>query len=249
MAAGPSLSWEIVVAGIGHVLLFSTVAIAKCSSSEEPLFKAEDTIQVALAGPPKNDTQMPQLAERAPTAPKAAPTPPTNQPPPNPSDLAFHTPDAPAPEGDPLADARQRAIDALRRQQALQDLSAPIGKEDRLASNPEGSEEAGTQATSGVNDPELARWVKACEAAVRPNWHPLPSICAANPRLEVIIQVDIDGEGRLTSRPDVRKSSGNLSFDEAARRAVESAGKLPKPPDRFADGMSATSRFNAKECP
>ena len=46
----------------------------------------------------------------------------------------------------------------------------------------------------------------------------------------------------------VKKPSGNTSFDEAARRAVESTGSLPKPPPRFTDGLIATLKFTGKEC-
>lgn len=250
MPVGPTISWEIPVALFAHVALAAVVTLARCSSSEEPLFKPQDTIQVALSGPPKNVTRMPQKAERAPEAPKAAMADPTvPPPPPTASDMAFKTPDAPKTKGDPNADAkRQQAIDDLRRRAALDNLSAPIGKEDRLASNPDGSEDAGDEATSGISDPELARWQLKARDKVGENWHPLPSLCAANPGLEVIVAVDIDAAGNVEGAPAVKKKSGNGSFDEAGRRAVEATGALPKPPARFTNGLTATLRFTGKEC-
>lgn len=250
MAGGPSITWEVPAALFGHVFLAVFVMVARCSSpSDEPLFKPQDTIQVALAGPPKNVTRMPQKAERAPDAPKAAASDPkAPPPPPTNSDMKFETPDAPKTKGDPNADARQKAMDELRRRAAMQDLSADVGKEDRLASNPDGSAEAGSEATSGVNDPELARWTQKAREAVGKNWSPLRSICLANPGLQVLVAVDLDAAGNVQGSASVKKPSGNTSFDEAARRAVESTGSLPKPPPRFTDGLIATLKFTGKEC-
>ncbi len=247
MPVGPTITWEIPVALFAHVALATLVIVARCSSSaEEPLFKPQDTIQVALAGPPKNVTRMPQKAERAPDAPKAAmadPTAPT--PPPNPSDMAFKTPDAPKTKGDPNADARQKAIDDLRRRAALDNLSAPVGKEDRLASNPDGSEDAGDEATSGIHDPALAKWQAAVKRSVEGNWHPLLATCQANPNLEVLVAVKVDAGGNPVEPPKVVQSSGNHSLDESARRAVESTGRLPAPPAGY--NVTATNRFKCKE--
>lgn len=250
MSVGPSITWEIPVALLAHVLLAATVAVGRCTSAEEPLFKPEETIQVALAGPPKNVTRMPQKAERAPDAPKAPDIPkaPDTPPPPNPSDMAFKTDQAPPVKGNPNADALQKARDELRRRQALDNLSAPIGTEDRLASNPDGSEDAGSEATSGIHDPELARWQIKAREAVSKNWHPLRSLCVANPKLEVLVAADLDANGNVKGPPTIKKKSGNTSFDEASRRAVEATGALPKLPPRFTDGLIATLKFTGKEC-
>lgn len=248
MPVGPSITWEIPVALLAHVALAATVAIGRCSSAEEPLFKPEDTIQVALSGPPKNVTRMPQKAERAPDAPKAPDVPQAPDAPPstNASDMAFKTDKAPPVKGDP--NALQKAKDELRRRQALDSLDAPVGQVDRLASNPDGSEDAGSQATSGVNDPELARWTAKARELVGENWHPLPSICAANPGLDMLVAVELDANGNIIGAPTIKKKSGNASFDEASRRAVEATGALPKLPARFTHGLTATLKFTGKEC-
>lgn len=251
MAAGPALTWELPLAALGHAVLFAIVMVAKCSGgASEPLFKPQDTIQVALSGPPKNVTRMPQKAERAPDAARAAaPDAKVEPPPPTASDMAFKTPEAPKTKGDPKADpdAMKKALDDLKRQQALADLSAPIGKENRAASSPDGGE-GGDTSSSGINDPELARWQLKARDAVGRNWHPLPQICAANPGLEVQVRVDIDPSGKQTAAPEVVKKSGNHSFDEAARRAAELTPQLPPPPAKFSEGIGATLRFTGKEC-
>jgi TonB family protein len=251
MPAGPSLTWELPLAAFAHAVMFAIVAVARCSSGEsEPLFKPQDTIQVALAGPPKNVTRMPQKAERAPDAPKAsAPDVKAPPPPPNASDMAFKTPDAPKTNGNPDAAAEmQKKLDELRRKQALQDLSAPLGKEDRAASSPDGSAEGGDQSSLGVNDPELARWQRKARDLVGKNWHPLPQICAANPGLATLVRVSIDAGGQQVEAAEVVQKSGNFSFDEAAKRAVEATPSLPALPEKYKDGLYATLRFTGKEC-
>ena len=229
MPAGPAVTWEILVAVFGHAVLFAAVTLARCNlGSDEPLFKPENTIEVALSGPPKNVTRMPQKAERAPDAPKAPAADPT-APPPNPNDMAFKTPDAPKSKGDPnAADAMQKALDDLKRRQALQDLSAPIGKEDRLASSPDGGD-AGDEASSGINDPELARWKLDFMRRAAANWHPLASQLS-NPSLVVLIRIQLDESGKLLGKPEIAKRSTSPSFDESARAAVEQTGTfLPLP--------------------
>ena len=204
--------------------------------------------QVALSGPPKNVTKMPQKAERAPDAPKAS-APDAPVPPPNASDMAFHTPDAPKTKGDPNADAAmKKAMEELKMRQALQDLSAPIGTQDRAASSPDGEDEGSSSATSGIRDPETARWIEKARQAINANWHPLRSVCASNPRMEVVVQVPVDPSGNQTSSPEVVQRSGNVSFDEAARRATEATGRLPPPPAKYASGVTATLSFKGKDC-
>lgn len=247
MPQGASLSWEIPLAAFGHAVIFAVVTLARCSGGEEPLFKPQETIQVALAGPPKNVTRMPQKAERAPDAPRAPDVPkaPDTPPPPNTSDMAFKTPDAPPTKGNPKADLMQKKLDELQRQRALQDLNAPVGTEDRAASNPDGSEEGGPEATAGINDPALAKWQAEVKRRVEANWHPLLATCQANPSLAVQVAVKIDATGAPTETPRVVKSSGNVSIDESARRAVEATGRLPAPPAGY--NVTATNSFKCKE--
>ena len=241
MPASPSLSWEILVAAFGHAVLAALVVLARCSSDgDEPLFKPQDTIQVALAGPPKNVTRMPQKAERAPDAPRAA-APDVTAPPPTPttSDMAFQTPDAPKTKGDPNADARQKAMDELRRRAALQDLTAPVGREDRLASSPDGGEVGGSSSQAGLNDPALARWAENAKRQIAANWSPI----RADPNLVVILLIEVDASGRQTAAAKVRKSSGSVSFDESARRAAELTPQLGRVPEKFPDGLSVAITF------
>jgi hypothetical protein len=246
MPAGPSLTWELPAAAFGHALLFAIVTIARCGSGgEEPLFKPQETIQVALSGAPKNVTRMPQKAERAPDAFRA-PSTDVKAPPPTPtnSDMAFQTPDAPKTKGDPNAEARQKAMDELRRRQALRDLTAPLGDEDRLASNPEGVEGgSGANASAGVNDPALARWAERAKQQISANWHPLQR----DPNLVVVLLIEVEASGRQSAAPKVRKSSGSVSFDETARRAAETTPNLGRLPEKFPDGLAVELTFTLRD--
>ena len=243
-ATSRSMTWEIPAAGLFHVALAGLALLTQCERESTPLFKADDVMMVEMAGPPKMTTRMPQKAERAPDVPKGSDAS-AQPPPPNPSYMAFCTPDAPEASGDPNA-ARQALIDKMRREQAIRDLSAPEGTVDRSATSPEGSDVAGESAQGGIHDPEVAKWIKEVDERVRGNWHPLLSICQTKRDLAVVVTVDVDATGKTTSDPTVRRSSANASLDGSALRAVEATPQLPAPPPRFTDGVTATITFPCK---
>ena len=195
-----------------------------------------------MSGPPKSDSRMVQKAERAPDAVRGATKPTADPPPPNPSDMAYKTPEAPVTKGQQDA-AMQKIMDDLRREKMVHDLSAPLGTTDRAASDPNGSGD-GSTATNGINDPELAKWMKKVDDKVRPNWHPLVATCQANPRLKVGIAVSLAGDGTVKDDPTVGKPSGNGSLDQSALRAVQQTGNLPPLPARFAGGLDANVIFD-----
>ena len=245
----PALLIEWPAALFAHVfvglMLFMVNLFPSCGN-KEPLFKPEDVMEVSMSGPPKSDSRMVQKAERAPDAVKGsdAPVPP---PPLNQSDMAFHTPDAPENKGQKDADvARQKIMDDLKRQELLKDLSAPIGTQNRAASDPNGSGD-GSTATSGINDPETAKWIKKMKEKVSPNWHPILSICQANPKLTVIIKVQMNADGTLAGDPSIGTSSGNGSLDQSALRAVQQTTNLPPPPAKFTDGVVGVTSFLCSE--
>lgn len=249
-ATASTPSWEFMASAAVHVLAFAIVVLARCGAQDgAPLFKPEDVMVVEMSGPPANATRMPQKAERAPD-PVAGAREPTvaEPPPPKQSDMAFQTPDAKVAEGDPKADLeRDRLIADMRRRALLENLDAPVGTTDRAATSPEGTGDVGATASGGVRDPELARWVAECKRRVGANWHPLLAIVQQNPNLSVVVRVDVDASGQKTNTPEIAQPSGNASFDEAARRAVDMTPSLPPPPARFTEGVTATMKFDAKE--
>lgn len=247
--AGQGLSWEIPLSVLVHAVGFVAMfVVGECSHAPEPLFKDDEFMVVEMAGPALMTTRLPQKAERAPDPSSGAPQAAVEPPPKNPSDLAFQTPDAKAPKGDPNADAKREAlINEMRRQAALRDLTAPLGTEDRLATSPEGSATDYGTGSGAIGDPELRKWVEKAREAAAPNWHPIPTLCQANPGLEVKILVQTDGSGRPTTAPEVWKKSGNSSFDESARRAIEQTGSLPPLPAKYAGGFRGPVTFSCKD--
>ncbi len=226
-------SWEWPVAGVAHVAAFLLVALGQCGSKSEPLFRPPDAIIVEMAGPASVKSNMPQRAERAPTPAQGAPDAPLTPPPPNPSELALPT--APPLKGgaDPARDA---LLAELRKQQLLADLEAPEGKVDRLESG-DNSAAAGSKAQSGVQDPELARWVAKANEELKKNFHPLPSWCAAKPDLVARAAATVRADGSLADEATIVDSSRNASFDAACVRAFANTTRLPPLPSRFAPSI------------
>lgn len=237
------LTWEIPAATFLHLVLFSLMfVVGTCTQSQQPLFREEDVMIVEMAGPALLADRMPQKAERAPDS-----APGENLDAPVPDAMALPTPDAKA-KGDRTNDAdRERLIDEMRKQAALRDLTAPLGTTDRAATSAEGTVNPDGVATSGVSDPELAKWVQKTRDAVLPNWNPIRSYCVANPGLVVQAAVPVAADGTLTDPPRVVKSSGNSSLDGSVLRAIEATAKFPPPPAKFADGLTGTVSMKCKD--
>lgn len=241
----PALLVEWPVALVAHGVAFAVLMLFQMfgGAPKEPLFKQEDVMMVSMSGPPKSDSRMVQRAERAPDAVRGAAKPNLEPPPPNQSDMAFKTPDAPDTKGQVDADLqRQKLLDDMKRQQLLKDLSAPIGTTNRAASDPNGSGD-GSTASAGISDPETARWIKKMQEKVSPNWHPLISTCQANSRLSVIIRVPMAPTGVVNGDLEVEQSSGNASLDQSALRAVQQTSNFPPPPSKYADGVNGRVKF------
>ncbi|MSP54452.1 MAG: TonB family protein [Myxococcales bacterium] len=243
----PALLLEWPVALMAHVFAALMIWVANMiSGPSEPMFKPEDVMEISMSGPPKSDSRMVQKASRTADAVRGSDAV-AEPPPPNQSDMAFRTPDAPPVKGQADADLqRQKIMDDMKREQLLKDLSAPIGTQNRQASDPTGSGDGG-EASGGINDPETARWIKKMKERVTPNWHPLLSICQANQKLTVVIKVPMNADGSLSGDPSVGTSSGNGSLDQSALRAVQQTTNLPPPPAKFSNGVVGVTTFSCSE--
>lgn len=242
----PALLWEWPAALFAHVFVALAIWISTFfGGPAEPLFKPDDVMVISMSGPPKSDSRMVQKAERAPDAVRGAANPTVEPPPPNTSDMAFKTPDAQVSKGQANADM-QKILDDMKRQQLLKDLSAPLGTQDRAASDPNGSGD-GSTATSGINDPETAKWIKKMQEKVAPNWHPLISTCQANPKLTVFVTVPMSPDGSIAGDLAIETSSGNSSLDQSALRAVQQTTNLPPPPAKFSQGVNGRVKFACAE--
>jgi hypothetical protein len=241
----PALLWEWPAALFAHVFVALAIwLVSLISVPAAPLFKPDDVMVISMSGPPKS-TGMVQKAERAPDAVRGAANPTAEPPPPNSSDMAYQTPDAKMNKGQTNADM-QKILDDMKRQQLLKDLSAPLGTQDRAASDPNGSGD-GSTASSGINDPETAKWIKKMQEKVAPNWHPIMATCQANPKLTVFVTVPMLPDGSLDGDLSIETSSGNASLDQSALRAVQQTTNLPPPPAKFTSGVNGRVKFACSE--
>ena len=258
------LSWEIGASALIHVVMFTGAMLMRWEDDAKPPARLQEVIMVELPGPAKSKTAIPQKAERTVDAVKgtATPTPPDPTPPaPKQSELSFETPKAPptpsktaatdqaAPKEDAkAARLREEMLADMRRRQLLQDMDAPVGKEDRPKASADGTMTP-DQAGSGksANPSEVAKWGAEARRRVNPNWHPITAICQQNPSLTAVIRVSVDGSGMQNEPPRVMESSGNASADSWAMEAVESTKQLPSTPGTHPDGWVVGLKFSCKE--
>ena len=247
---------------VGSALAHGAVALVVVAvdllwpESSTPLLQPENVIQAtAVTRLPKQTTRMTEKATRTPdppppeAAPVPVPPPPpagapeAPPPPPRSSDMALQKesaqPKKGAPEQAPAPQDSTADREALLREQRkaalLRDATAAIGTEDRVATDPNGVDPSEATIGSGVGaplDPALSRYIESIRAAVIPNWTPLPSMVAAHPEYQVVVQVSVSADGSL-GPPKVVKSSGDAGFDRSATNALLKTGRIPPPPARY----------------
>jgi TonB family protein len=210
-----------------HVVVAAALLLGgKLSGPPKPLIDPDEVLEVSLMPMPKQTTRQPQKASRTPDPVQGA-VEPTVTPPTPPSDatLAINDPNAPKPEGDPKAREKEleKIKDQLRRDEARRDAMAALGSEDRLATSEDGVEGA-TGSSNGVGDPKKAAYGEAVKRAILPNF----STISTNSKLKVLVSVTIDGQGMVKGF-EVKKTSGDPSFDAAALRAVAKTVQVPQP--------------------
>lgn len=210
-----------------HVVVAAALLLGgKLSGPPKPLIDPDEVLEVSLMPMPKQTTRQPQKASRTPDPVQGA-VEPTVTPPTPPSDatLAINDPKAPKPEGDPKAREKEleKIKDQLRRDEARRDAMAALGSEDRLATSEDGVEGA-TGSSTGVGDPKKAMYGEKVKQAILPNF----STISTNSKLKVHVLVTIDGAGNVKGF-EVKKTSGDPSFDAAALRAVSKTPQVPQP--------------------
>ena len=216
--------------------LHAAVAVAillagKFAPDSGPMINPDEVLmEVSMLAMPKQTTAMPQKAERAPTPVKGTPEPPVVEPIKTNSDLIDPTLPPPEVKGQDKVKEdpdREKALREMRRQAAMANLQpdAPLGTQDRARTSPDGVEGATGSSSGSVGDPVLAAWHEQIKGAVFPNFKPIQTDAG----LEVILAVTIDRQGNIVGT-SVRKSSGNVSFDAAARRALDKTGAVPPAP-------------------
>lgn len=249
-----------VLAGVGHlVLLVVLVVVPNLFSGWGPPEVPEDAIQVSLVSMPATDSDMAQMDVRVETAPAPvdldAPEPTTEagraeqgtaepEVNPNPSDLAFQTPDAAEAKGDPTPDNSDARADALREIER-QNMLAALGEESSTAGDPDStSDQRIDRGGSGIADPELAAYEDRVERAVMSQFRPLPTLARDYPDLLAIVVLRFDPDTGVVQSWSLVTRSGNPSWDGAAERAAEAVSRLPVPPAKHRDRYKNGFRFS-----
>lgn len=196
----------------------------------------DKAMHVARSGTPDPSPQKSSAPD-----PKQAPEPP----PLASSDLAFHDPNAKVAPADTkatdskeaLAKKREEAMRRIMMEDALSDLDSPEGPKDRQATDPNSTSDEAIDlgGTGPAADPEIVLYLKSLKKLFAANFHPLPTIAAANPRIECSIRVmiDVDTGQVLSFEIAPGKSSGNDSYDTSAMSAAAAVPKVPVPPEKF----------------
>lgn len=238
---GRAPTWEIGVSMLGHIVLVGVLLAFEAFGGSEPEgFKPEEVTWIAAA-PPKKKAGLPQTAMRRPDPPKGEQAPEQPPPPPKSSEMSLPSDDAPKTPGEdkpePTPDQTPQT-NAAKRENLLNNLNAPIGPEDREATDPNGVEGSVAMVgqPGGINDPELVAWNELLKKAIRANWV-LPPGGSKWKSHEVAIVVKIDASGKMTA-PKVVAKSGDATFDRSATMAIYKTKRVPPPPGAWAGRIS-----------
>jgi TonB family protein len=217
----------------GHAVLVVTLLIAQsCAPKHAPLINPDEVMEVSLLSMPKQETRMVQKATRAPEEKQGVQEP-------EPVEVIKTDSDMRALEVTPdkgqEKPSRDDALREMKRAEMLAALEdAAEGSQDRLPTSEDGVE--GSEGSSkGVGDPRLAAYYEKVKKAVLPNFRPLQE----DPALKVKLHVTVDRKGTVLGF-EVADSSGDVSFDQAAIRAVKATDTVPAPPEDLMPGDTAT---------
>lgn len=238
----PLLPW-VVVSVVGHLFavtgfwgataLISVLTALVPMCSRPPV--VQDTIEVSVVSLPKSASKVPDRASRVARATGTkAPNP--NEPPPVArSDLKFQALQ-PEPLQGNTSQSRQQMLDALAREQMLEELmDAPEGTEDRDATDPNGSDDAAIAAlgVGSRGDPEFQRWVAQVQRLLMQHFKPLGAVTEGRPDLKCLVKITVDPDDGSIDAYEVSETSGIVPFDQAAERAVQAVPALPLPPEKY----------------
>lgn len=201
-----------------------------CTPEPPPLIVPD--VEVSMVSLPKR-LNVPDRMARVQRASGVTPPKPDEPPPIKESDLVVHKEEPEPKPGNTEAPVdRPDAAAEKARQELLEDfLNAPEGTVDRDATDPDGMGDAKLAAlgAQSLGDPAFARWTNQVQALLQQKFQPLGS----SGGLKATAQLRIDPEsGRILSS-NLSKPSGVLSFDSAAQRAIDAAGNLPVPPEKY----------------
>lgn len=255
--SGESIAPYVLVALLAHAgMLCCLVLVEALYALFTPEFKPIDPdtfIEItAVSMPAQRLAPTIENATRAAPPPPAAtpePTPvaPAFEPPPPPvqSNLAFQQPkpavtpvptaQKPAPAAVDHSAERARALSDLKMAGLLDEL-AEDGPTNRTSGGPNVDPRVTSRTPfgSGAYNPELSPYVEQIRRILKDRFNPLPVFQGKG--YKVKLKVLIDDSGRVLDA-QVKSSSGNASYDAAAKAAATSSGSLPRPPETLQDGQ------------
>lgn len=223
-----------------HLLLFVALLLAGHSTrSPAPLIDPSKVMQVQAVALPKQTRRLPDKPMHTPEPVQGSRTAKAPPPPPTASDMVYETSEAQKTKGGDIHkndEARRRLLDEMKRKALIRDLTSQVGPEDHTATDPDGvaPEDAVLGPPgSGHMNPELARYIAACRAAILRHWTPLPATVKAHPEYKVTLKVVIHPDGTKGDYKVVQ-GTGDDSFDRSAVMAVLKS-TLPAPPAKYRD--------------
>ncbi|MEQ1500904.1 MAG: cell envelope integrity protein TolA [Myxococcota bacterium] len=210
------------------VVLFTAITGLLPSCHREPAF--HESIEISMVALPKSAHNVPDRAARVKRAAgeeKAVEPPPVKQ-----SDLVIHDDEPPPVQGNAEEARRQQILDEIERRRMLEDLDAPDGTQDRNATDPNGAEDLNLAVLGAAarGNPAWARWMAQVQQLIRQHFRP---ITQGQPDLLCKINIKIDESTGAIESWEVAKSSGVLSYDAAAERAIQDIGTLPLPAEEL----------------
>jgi TonB C terminal len=217
--------------GLGLAVLVG-VLLAGLWGPEE--YVPRETIEVSMVALPKSARNVPDRAarrKRAAGADQSKVPPPVDR-----SDLAFHDDQADPDPGNTDAATRQEILDQIERERMLEELNdAPDGPVDRNATDPNGVEglDIAVLGAGVKGDPDAMRWYAQLQQMLANKFHPIQAITQGRTDLVCIVTVRADPDTGEILDYEITKSSGLLSYDEAAKRVIAEFQKLPLPPERY----------------
>ena len=203
----------------------------------ETLIRPDEVMQVSLVSLPKQTTRLPQKVMQRADPPPSQPAEPAPAPPEAPpaSEMALEKeqPKEPAAEKPDRSAAREKLLREMRREQALESLAAE-GPRDQPQTDPDGEDGIPGSARGVAGDPRLAVFQEQVRQAAMAHFSALQTEART-----AVIQVTIDARGNILNS-GLAQSSGDPSFDAAARTAVRRTGRVPAPPEELMPGPTAT---------
>jgi hypothetical protein len=222
----PATAGSLALHVFGIVSFFSAPS---CSHRERIV---SDAIEVSMVALPRSQRNVPDRLARAPRA--TGSDAPMEEPPPlEQSDLVIRRPDAPEQGGNTEDARREQMLTQLERDRLLDELMhAPEGTVDRNRTSPDGQLDLdiAVLAAGAPGDPEFQRWQAEVMRILMPLFRPLTQ---GRTDLTCLVNIQMDETTGAILGWEIVSPSGVRAFDAAAERAVQDAGSLPLPPEKY----------------